>query len=91
MSGIGVWAVDSADGNELTSGLSEHDCHRVAKSHATRLGEPVYLYEVGSDEEAEEVEPAPGSPDTELDDTDACLQCDAAEAQEDARRLAGDE
>jgi hypothetical protein len=35
--------------------------------------------------------PPRGGPSDEPDDTDACLQCDAAEAQEDARRMAGDE
>jgi hypothetical protein len=51
------WAVDSADGQEITTGLSEQEARGVAQRHANRLGASVYLYEVGSDEEAEEIEP----------------------------------
>ncbi len=50
------YAIDSMHSNELCNGLSEHDRYLAAKNHANRLGEPVYLYQVGSDD-AEEIEP----------------------------------
>lgn len=51
------YAVDSADGNELCSGLQESEARKAAQNHANRLGQSVYLYEVGSDDEAEEIAP----------------------------------
>jgi hypothetical protein len=56
--GAGYYAVDTGDGNELCSGLAPEIARKAAQSHADRLGESVYLYEVGSDDEPEEIEPA---------------------------------
>lgn len=53
----GYFAVDTGDGNELCSGLAPQIARKAAQAHANRLGEAVYLYEVGSDEPAEEIEP----------------------------------
>lgn len=53
-----TYAIDTGDGNELCSGLSpESYAREVAQRHANRLGESVYLYEIGSDDEAEEITP----------------------------------
>jgi len=51
------YGVDDGAGNQLTIGLSQHEARQVAQRIADRLGEPVYLYEVGSDDDAEEVSP----------------------------------
>ena len=57
-SGCGYFAVDTGDGNELCSGLNpESYAREVAQRHADRIGETVYLYEVGSSSEAEAIEP----------------------------------
>lgn len=53
----GYYAVDTGDGNELCNGLAPEIARKAAQAHADRLGESVYLYEVGSDEEAEEIAP----------------------------------
>ena len=56
-----MYAIDSMHGNELTTGIqSEVEARRIAQRFADRLGESVYLYEVGSDEEAEEFAPEVG-------------------------------
>jgi hypothetical protein len=53
-----MYAIDSMHGNELCSGIElEQEARRIAQNDANRLGEPVYLYEMGSDEEAEEIQP----------------------------------
>jgi hypothetical protein len=58
------WNIDSGDGNELSAGIqSEIEARRIAQSTANRLGQSVYLYEVGngdgeSEAESEEIEPA---------------------------------
>lgn len=54
----GYYEVDAGDGNELCSGLAPEIARKAAQDHADRLGESVYLYEVGSDAKAEEIEPA---------------------------------
>lgn len=51
------YAVDTGEGGELCSGVSSHERYRVAQAHADRLGETVYLYEVGSDAAPEAIEP----------------------------------
>lgn len=52
-----TYAIDNGNSEELCSGLSEQEAHRVAQDWADRLGEPVYLYETGSEGEPEEIEP----------------------------------
>lgn len=59
--GTGYYAVDTGDGNELCWGLAPEVARKAAQGHADRLGESVYLYEVGSDDEAEEIEPSEAS------------------------------
>jgi hypothetical protein len=60
---VSHWNIDSADGNELSAGIqSEIEARRIAQSTANRLGQSVYLYEVGngdgeSEVESEEIEP----------------------------------
>jgi hypothetical protein len=39
-----TYAIDDGTGNQITTGLSEHDVNRVAQSIATRRGETVYVY-----------------------------------------------
>lgn len=57
------WNIDSADGNELSAGIQlESEARRIAQSTANRMGQSVYLYEVGngdgeSEVESEEIEP----------------------------------
>lgn len=57
--------IDSADGNSLSQGIQlEVEARRIAQRTANRLGESVYLYEVGngdgeSEAESEEIEPQP--------------------------------
>jgi len=56
-----MYAIDSMHGNELTTGIqSEIVARRAAQNHANRIGETVYLYEVGSDGEPEAIEPEAG-------------------------------
>ncbi len=55
--GTGYYAVDTGDGNELCSGLAPEIARKAAQGHADRLGQSVYLYEVGSEDEPEEIEP----------------------------------
>ncbi len=40
-----TYAIDDGNGNQITTGLSEHDARRVAQRIATERGESVYLYE----------------------------------------------
>lgn len=50
--------IDSMHGQGLSAGIqSEIVARRAAQAHANRLGESVYLYEVGSDDGAEEIRP----------------------------------
>jgi hypothetical protein len=55
------WNIDSANGNSLSEGIqSEISARRIAQSAANRLGQSVYLYEVGdgkSEIESEEIKP----------------------------------
>ena len=53
-----MYSIDTMHGTELCSGLQDYrSAYRAAKNHANQISEPVYLYEIGSDEEAEEIEP----------------------------------
>lgn len=52
-----TYAVMDGHGNECTTGLQEQNAHRVAQSIADAHGKSVYLYEVGSDEGAQRVDP----------------------------------
>lgn len=60
-SGRGYYAVDDGEGNELTTGLGEHEARKVAQRMADDAGKSVYLYEVGSSEEPEEFTPTADS------------------------------
>ena len=51
------YSIDDAQGNQLTTGLSEHEVTKVARSLANRLDASVYYYEDGSEEEPIEVVP----------------------------------
>jgi hypothetical protein len=53
-----VWAIDDADGTEICSGLSPETAHSTAQAVADRMGETVYLYEIGSPSDPEEISPA---------------------------------
>lgn len=53
-----TYAVDTSDGNELCGGLPAETARETAQRWADRLGQSVYLYEMGSDDESEEVEPS---------------------------------
>ena len=55
--GAGYYAIDTGDGNELCNGLSEFEAPGIAQRMANERGEAVYLYEVGSGAEAEEIAP----------------------------------
>lgn len=55
---MATYSIDDAHGNQLTTGLQEHNARQVAQAKADSRGEPVYLYEVGSDDEPEEIAPA---------------------------------
>ncbi len=53
------WNIDSAHGNSITEGIQlESEARKIAQRAADRLGESVYLYEEGSDDEAEEIAPS---------------------------------
>lgn len=60
------YAVDDEDGNRLTAGLAENIAEGIAQNIANRMGNPVYLYEMGEGEESgESVEVRPDNvPDT---------------------------
>lgn len=46
-----TYAIDDADGQQITAGLSQHEARETARRIAAQLGGPVYLYLVsGSDE-----------------------------------------
>jgi hypothetical protein len=47
------YAIDDADGNEITTGLPEETARETARRIASERGESVYLYEVGSESEPE--------------------------------------
>jgi hypothetical protein len=52
------WNIDTGDGTSLSQGImTEVTARRAAQSHANRLGQPVYLYEVGgaTDEDGDPV------------------------------------
>jgi hypothetical protein len=51
------YSIDDAHGNQLTTGLSEHEVTKAARSWANKLDASVYYYEDGSDEEPIEVVP----------------------------------
>ncbi len=51
------YSIDDGNGDQLTTGLSEHDVWTVAQRLANERGESVWVYEDGSDEELTEVEP----------------------------------
>jgi len=58
---VSRWNIDSVHGNELSAGIQlEVVARRIAQETANRLGESVYLYEVGSDEKPEEFTPEEG-------------------------------
>ena len=58
------WNIDSADGNSLSEGIqSEVEARRIAQSTANRLGQSVYLYEVGNGDGDSEVESEEFSPE----------------------------
>jgi hypothetical protein len=45
------YTVIDGNGNELTTGVSEHEIARVAQAHADRLSEPVYVASSDGSEE----------------------------------------
>jgi len=57
------YAIDDGDGYQITTGLQEHEAHRVAQRIANERNESVYLYEEGS-EEGSETETEEIAPDT---------------------------
>ena len=61
--GQGYYAVDTGSGDVMVSGLSEHTAREVAQETADRIGETVYLYEVGSDAVPVAVEPSTATAD----------------------------
>lgn len=54
--GNGTYGVDDGNSNALARCLSVHDARRVAVQEANRLGEPVFLYRDGDDDQ-EEIRP----------------------------------
>lgn len=52
------WNIDSQHGQCLTEGIQlEHEARKAAQRTANRLNEPVFLYEAGSEESPEQVDP----------------------------------
>jgi hypothetical protein len=51
-----VYAIDDEFGTELTAGLAEHECDRVAQALANRLGKTVYLYCLADDADGDAYE-----------------------------------
>ena len=47
-----TYSIDDGNGNQLTTGLSEHEAHATAQRIANDRGETVYLYEDGGEYEA---------------------------------------
>ncbi len=62
---MAYYNIDSADGNELTAGVSEHEIKAMAQRMANERGEAVYYYQGGTDgeDEVESVEVLPELPD----------------------------
>lgn len=64
------WNIDSMHGNSLSQGIQfEEQARRIAQETANRLGESVYLYEVGagdgeSEVESEEIKPEAAEPES---------------------------
>lgn len=52
-----IYAVDTLDGNELTSGLQDHVARETAQRIANRRGEAVTLYAITEIEHSERIEP----------------------------------
>jgi len=51
------YGIDDGDGNQITTGLPSHTARRTAQRMANERGKTLYLYELGSDVEAEAIEP----------------------------------
>lgn len=47
-----TYSIDDGDGNQLTTGLQEHEVREVAQRLANSLGETVYVYSEGSEYES---------------------------------------
>jgi hypothetical protein len=56
------YSIDDGHGNAITAGLSAQTARQVAQRIANSRGESVYMYEDGSDADAEEIAPAPTMP-----------------------------
>ena len=56
------YSIDDGAGNQLTTGLQEHEAHDSAQRLADERGEPVYLYstEDGVQSRYETIEPTDG-------------------------------
>ena len=80
-----TYSIDDGNGNQLTTGLQEHEAHASAQRLADERGEPVYLYstEGGVQSRYEMIEP------TEGDEGDA--DDERAQAEHDAEIAAGHE
>lgn len=48
-----MYAIDDADGTQITSGLGESDARETAQRIADRRGEAVYLYPVAGGDAAD--------------------------------------
>ena len=66
------WNIDSEHGQCLNEGIQlESEARKAAQRTANRLNETVYLYEVGSDESPEGIEPD----DSEMPDPPSRSTC----------------
>lgn len=50
---MGYYSIDDAHGNQITTGLQEHEAEHIAQRIANDRGETVYPYEDGEDAEYE--------------------------------------
>jgi len=59
-----TYSIDDGNGNQLTTGLQDHEAHISAQRMADERGEPVYLYstEDGVQSRYETIEPTEGDP-----------------------------
>lgn len=77
-----VYAVDDMYGNLIASGFtSEKKALSVARRNALSSGESVFVYEVGSAEPSEKIEPPEcmgHEPDPERDPQGATVYCDGS-------------
>ena len=54
---MSYYGIDDGNGNQVSTGLTERDAYRVAQQSANDRGEPMFVYEVGSDKDARRVDP----------------------------------